>query len=105
MLKLEGWPNPAANAKAVVAFETEIAKVSWTKEEQRDDNKMYNAYETAKLSALAPGFDWTAFMAGAGLTKVTDVVAQENTAFPKIATIYAKTPIATLKAWQAISLA
>jgi putative endopeptidase len=105
MLKLAGWPNPAANAKAIVALETEIAKVSWTKEEQRDDNKMYNAYETAKLSALAPGFDWAAYMAGAGLTKATHVVAQENTAFPKIAAIFAKTPIATLKAWQAFGLA
>jgi putative endopeptidase len=105
MLKLEGWPNPAANAKAIVALETEIAKASWTKEEQRDDNKMYNAYETAKLAALAPGFDWTAFMAGAGLGKTAHVVAQENTAFPKIAAIYAKTPLATLKAWQAFSLA
>jgi putative endopeptidase len=105
MLKLEGWPDPAGNAKAIVALETEIAKVSWTKEEQRDDNKMYNAYETAKLGGLAPGFDWTAFMAGAGLTKVTHVVAQENTAFPKIAAIFAKTPMTTLKAWQAFSLA
>ena len=66
---------------------------------------MYNAYETAKLAGLAPGFDWTAFMAGAGLGKVTHVVAQENTAFPKIAAIYARTPMATLKAWQAFSLA
>jgi putative endopeptidase len=105
MLKLAGWPNPAANAKAIVALETQIAKVSWTKEEQRDDNRMYNAYETGKLGGLAPGFDWTAFMAGAGLTKATHVVAQENTAFPKIAAIFAKTPLATLKAWQAFSLA
>jgi putative endopeptidase len=105
MLKLAGWPDPAANAKAIVALETDIAKVSWTKEEQRDDNKMYNAYETAKLGGLAPGFDWTAFMAGAGLSKTTVVVAQENTAFPKIAAIFAKTPMSTLKAWQAFSLA
>ena len=105
MLKLAGWVNPAANAKAIVAMETEIAKVSWTKTEQRDDDKMYNAYGTAKLPSLAPGFDWTAFMAGAGLGKATQVVAQENTAFPKIAAIYARTPLATLKAWQAFSLA
>jgi putative endopeptidase len=105
MLALVGWPNAAANAKAVVAMETEIARVSWTKVDQRDDNKMYNPYETAKLATLAPGFDWTAFMAGAGLTKAAHVVAQENTAFPKIAAVFAKTPLATLKAWQAFSLA
>src|SRR6185312_15932124 len=95
----------AANAKAIVALETEIAKVSWTRAEQRDDNKMYNAYDTAKLATLAPGFDWAAFMSGAGLSKASRVVAQENTAFPKIAAIFAKTPLATLKAWQAFTLA
>jgi putative endopeptidase len=105
MLALAKWPSPAANAKAIVAMETEIAQASWTRAEQRDDNKMYNPYETAKLATLAPGFDWTAFMAGAGLTKATQVVAQENTAFPKIAAIYAKTPMETLKAWQAFYLA
>ncbi|MFI4964673.1 MAG: M13 family metallopeptidase [Caulobacterales bacterium] len=105
MLTLAGWPKPAANAKAIVALETEIAKVSWTRAEQRDDNRMYNAYETAKLSGLAPGFDWAAFLGGAGLTKANRVVAQENTAFPKIAAIYAATPLETLKAWQAFNLA
>ena len=105
MLTLAGWPNPAANAKAIVAMETEIAKVSWTGAERRDDNKMYNLYETAKLGELAPGFDWTAFMAGAGLSKAGKVVVQEKSAFPKIAAIFAKTPIDTLKAWQAFYLA
>ena len=66
---------------------------------------MYNAYETAKLPEMAAGFDWAAFMAGAGLSKADHVVAQENTAFPKIAAIYAKTPLATLKAWQAFNVA
>ena len=63
MLTLAGWPNPAANAKAIVAMETEIAKVSWTRADRRNDEKMYNAYETAKVAELAPGFDWAAFMA------------------------------------------
>ena len=73
--------------------------------ENRDPQKTYNKFELEKLSTLAPGFDWAAFMEGAGLTKATRVVAQENTAFPKLAAIFAKTPIATLKAWQAFNLA
>ena len=105
MLKLAGWPQPAAGAKAIVALETGIARVSWTRAEQRDDNKMYNPYDIAKMAEMVPGFDWTAFMAGAGLTQVSRVVVQENTAFPKIADIFAKTPIGTLKAWQAFNLA
>src|SRR5437899_3022928 len=61
ILTLAGWPQPAVNAKAIVAMETEIAKVSWTRAQQRDDNAMYNPYPVAKLGELAPGFDWTAF--------------------------------------------
>jgi hypothetical protein len=53
------------------------------------------------VAELAPGFDWSAFMAGAGLTKASRVVVQEKSAFPAIAAIFAKTPIDTLKAWQA----
>jgi putative endopeptidase len=105
LLTLAKWPNAAANAKAIVELETEIAQVSWTRAEQRDDNKMYNPTATAKLAELAPGFDWSAFLAGAGLSKLDRVVVQENTAFPKIAAIYAKTPVETLKAWAAFDLA
>ncbi len=104
ILALAGWPKPAASAKAIVDLETEIARVSVSKADQRDDNAMYNPFATAKVAELAPGFDWTAFMAGAGLEKVDHLVVQEKPAFPKIAEIYAKTPIETLKAWQAFNL-
>ncbi|HEY8003862.1 MAG TPA: M13-type metalloendopeptidase [Phenylobacterium sp.] len=104
MLNLAGWPRAAQNAKAIVAMETEIAQASWSPAEQRDDNAMYNPYAAAKVGELAPGFDWAAFLKGAGLTKADHVVVQEKTAFPKIAAIYAKTPVETLKAWQAFNL-
>ncbi|HEY2752321.1 M13 family metallopeptidase [Phenylobacterium sp.] len=104
LLALARWPDPQANAKAIVAMETEIAKVSWTPAQQRDDNAMYNRYPTAKVGELAPGFDWSSFMQGAGLAKADYVVVQEKSAFPKIAEIFARTPVETLKAWQAFTL-
>ncbi|MBU2364548.1 MAG: peptidase M13 [Alphaproteobacteria bacterium] len=103
MLGLAGWANPEANAKAVVAMETEVAKVSWTRAERRDNDKTYNPMATADLAAFAPGFDWTAFLAGANLTAAKRVIVSENTAFPKIAAIYAKTDVETLKAWLAFT--
>jgi putative endopeptidase len=104
MLGLAGWADPAAAAKAIVAMETEIAKVSWTRAERRDDDKTYNPFEVDKLGGYAPGFSWAAFMEGADLKGVNRVVVQENTAFPKIAAIYAAAPVETLKAWTAFSL-
>ena len=101
MLTLAGWPEPDANAAAIVAFETRIAKVSWTRAEERDPDKEYNPMSPAELAKAAPGFDWTVFLREAGLGGVNRVIVGENTAFPKIAAIYAETPIDTLKAWSA----
>ncbi len=55
LLTLVGWPDPDANAAAVVAFETRIAQVSWTRAQQRDIDKVYNPMSRADLEALAPG--------------------------------------------------
>lgn len=105
MLGLAGWEKPAEYAKAIVAMETEIAQASWTRAERRDDDKTYNPFEIDKLQAYAPGFDWKAFMKGANLGQADRVIVAENTAFPKIAAIYAKTPLDVLQAWSAFSLA
>jgi putative endopeptidase len=103
LLKLEGWPGD--QAKAVVAFETRIAEASWTKAEQRDPVKVYNPMSVDELAALAPGFDWKGFLGGADLSKVTRVVVGEKTAFPKLAAIFAATPVETVQAWQAFHIA
>jgi putative endopeptidase len=105
MLGLAGWAKPADYAKAIVAMETEIAKVSWTRAERRDDDKTYNPFEIDKLQAYAPGFDWKAFLDGAHLSQANRVIVSENTAFPKIAEVYAKTPLDVLQAWSAFTLA
>ncbi len=104
-LKRINWPQPALRAKQILAMETEIAQVSWTRAEQRDDDKTYNPMTPAELAAAAPGFDWSAFFAGAELSGAKRVIVSENTAFPKIAAIYGKTPIAVLQAWHAYTLA
>jgi putative endopeptidase len=57
------------------------------------------------LAAFAPGFDWRAFTTSSGLGGVDRVIVREKTAIPKIAAIYAETPIETLKAWAAFHLA
>ncbi|MEO8927668.1 MAG: M13 family metallopeptidase N-terminal domain-containing protein, partial [Caulobacteraceae bacterium] len=105
MLKAIAWPDAEAQGEAVVALESAIAQASWTKVEQRDPVATYNAMTPAELAALAPGFDWTAYFGTADLGQVNRVVVGEKTAFPKIAAIYAATPIATLQAWQAFTVA
>ncbi len=105
LLTLLGWPDPAANAKAVVDFETRVAEASWTKAEQRLVDKTYNPKDRQALASLTPGFAWDRFLAAAGLGEQGRIVVSEVTAFPKIAAVYASTPLETLKAWEAFTVA
>jgi putative endopeptidase len=105
MLKLANWPDADAQAKAIVGAETEIAQASWSRAEQRDATKTYNPMSPDELAAAAPGFDWAAFLDGAELGGTKRVVVAESTAFPKIAAIFAATPISTLQAWEAFNVA
>jgi len=105
LLTLSGWPQPEAAAKDVVAFETAIAQASISKVEQRDPVAMYNPMSVDDLKKLAPGFAWDDFLKSAQLGQLTRVVVMEKGAFPKLAALYAKTPVATIQAWQAARIA
>ena len=105
MLTLAGWPDAQAQAPLVVAFETKIAEASWTRAEQRDPDKVYNPTAAADLEHMAPGFAWNRYFAASDLGDVKTVIATTNTSLPKIAAIYAATPLDTLKAWEAFHIA
>ena len=60
---LIGDPNPAAATDQLMAFETEIAKLSWPRADQRDINKLNNPMTLAQLQGYAPDFDWRAYLA------------------------------------------
>ncbi len=105
LLGLEGWPNPAANAAAIVSLESKIAEASWAKAEQRNPDTTYNPYTLPELEKAAPGFPWRAFLSEADLGAPAKVVVVEKTAFPKIAAIYAQAPVDVLQAWLAFSVA
>jgi putative endopeptidase len=100
ILSLAGWPGARGYAGRIVAFETRIAEVSWTQAERRDPVKGYQPTTVAKLAAAAPGFAWLPFLASAGLGD-RDLVLTTDTSLPKIAAVFADTPLPVLKAWAA----
>jgi putative endopeptidase len=105
ILTLIEWPNPEASAREIVAFETRIAAASWSHDQLLDAVKTYNPMSVAALSKLAPGFPWGAFLEGAELRGVKEVVIDAPGAFPKIAEVFASTSIDVLHAYQAFSFA
>jgi putative endopeptidase len=104
MLGLIGWPEAAARAADVVAFETKLAEASWNRADKRDRDKTYNPMTLSELAAYAPGFDFKAYFVARDLSDLQRVVVGDNTAFPKKAKIFAETPIETLKAWEALGV-
>ncbi len=59
----------------------------------------------SELRTFAPGFDWAGYLKQMQLGDLKRIVVAEKTAFPKLAAIYAKTPVETIKAWQAMHIA
>jgi len=96
MLTLAGESNAAARARAIMDFETKIAKVSWTREDSSDATKTYNKMTLAQLRKLAPGFDWGSYLSGRGLN-VSELLVAEPSAFTGIAALSAKAPLQVLK--------
>jgi putative endopeptidase len=99
-----GWPEAQARAEDIVELETAIAQASWSRVERRDEVKTYNPFTVDDLAQAAPGFPWKTFLAAADLGRVKRVIVGENTAFPKIAALYAAAPVEVLRAWAAFTL-
>ena len=101
---MAGWPDPAGSAREVVALETKVAEAHWTRAESRNRDKTYNLMTRAELEAQAPGFPWATFLDAAGVGRAERAIVAQNTAFPKVARIFAEADLQTLKAWQAFHI-
>ncbi|KQV79102.1 peptidase M13 [Massilia sp. Root351] len=98
-LTMAGHKNAAADAKAIMALETALAEVQWTKVDNRDPVKRYNKTEIAKLAELAPGYDWQDAMGKAGIATKTDTIIVNQ---PSYLAGFAKIAEATaLDTWKA----
>ena len=109
MLALAGDASAAADAKDILALETALAKVQWTKVENRDPIKTYNKFEFAKLAGLAPGYDWTAYLNAAGIAGKTDyLIVSQPSYIAGFNRAVQETPLPVLKTylkWHVISAA
>jgi len=101
MMTLAGLTDVEPRADRVLALETEIAKVSWTRADRRDADKIYNPMPVSALKTLAPDFAWDSFMVESAIPmKKPDgneryVIVAEKTAFGPLAVIFKNTPVET----------
>lgn len=96
MLSLVGETASDARAKAIVNFETAIAKASWTRVDSRDATKTYNKMTVAQLQQQAPGFDFASWLNASG-TPVSSVIVAQPSAVAGIARLIAQAPMEVLQ--------
>jgi putative endopeptidase len=103
-LGLIGTPNAGEAADQIMAFETEIAKLSWPQADLRDIDKVNNPMTMAELKAYAPGIDWDAYFSAAKINSAKLVVGDKS-AVKALAALYDQIPLETLKTWQRFKIA
>ncbi|MHA3790324.1 M13 family metallopeptidase [Sphingomonas sp. YL-JM2C] len=97
LLTLAGEPRADERAAAILAFETELAKVQWPRVDSRDSTKTYNKWTRGDFARNAPGFDWDAYLKAAGLDGQADYLVGQPSAFAGMARAIAAAPVELLK--------
>src|SRR5690242_16746421 len=95
-LTLAGEPNATARAKAILDFETKVARVHWARADSRDASKTYNKMSLAELRKFAPGFDFPQYLKDAG-ANVDYVIVFQPSAFKGISSLLGSTPLPVLR--------
>ena len=96
----------AADADAVMALETALAKASMTRVELRDVERTYNKVTLEELAALAPKVDWQRYFAALGMPVPVYVIVGQPDFIKETDRLIASLPIEAVKAyfrWQAVN--
>ncbi len=99
VLSLSCYPEGAHSADAILALETEIAKVQWPAEKRANRDLTYNPKSQAELKALAPGFPWDEALSAALIPTQNFFIAKEINAISALGKLFRATPVETWRAY------
>jgi endothelin-converting enzyme/putative endopeptidase len=101
MFELLGDPadRAAAEAQTVMRIETALAKASLTRVQRRDPYNVYHKMKVQELAALAPSFDWNAYLSGSGLHDLKELNVTSPDFFKEMETELKSEPIDNWKTY------
>ena len=101
MLQLSGEDEKtaSANAKSIMKLETELAKASKTRVEQRDPEANYNKMTLEELAKLTPNIDWKAYFGANGFGPFTSLVVSQPDFLKVCDKLIKSTPLPELKTY------
>ena len=98
LFTMQGDAQAERHATNVLALETRLAELQWTRVESREALKTYNPRTFAQLAEEAPGLDWSAYLRTAGIAgKATSLVVRQPSYFVGLAKLVAEVPV---EQWQ-----
>jgi len=98
MFGLAGWNDGEAAALTITGLERRLAENHWSRVQNRDRERIYsNKFGVDSAAALAPDFDWTAFLQSAGFGMPEQFVIAQTDYFAELGRIIRSTPVAD---WQ-----
>jgi putative endopeptidase len=97
LFALAGLSEPAARARRAMALETRLARAHGTREDSGDVARGNNAWTQADLAKRAPGLDWGAFLAAAGLGGQPGFIVWQPSAVTGLAAAAKAEPLAAWK--------
>lgn len=107
MLGMAGQAKAAKQAAAILNLETSLAKIQWTRVENRDPIKTYNKTAVSELSALMPGYDWQRYLRSSDVEgKVDSVIVSQPSYFVSLGKLVSGTKLPVWKAyfkWRVLS--
>ncbi len=101
VLTLGGFPGAAERAGRIDALERKIAAVHVSRTDSLDVQKGHNRWRLDQFATLAPGLDWTAFFAAAGLAGQAELMVWHPSAVRGIAALVGSEPLEVWRAYLA----
>src|SRR5690606_8282126 len=101
LLTAAGQPDAAAKAKRIYDLEVKIARAHATREASEDFTRSADVWTRADFAKKAPGIDWDAYFAAAGLDKAAKFGAYHAKAITGLSALVASEPLDAWKDWLA----
>jgi endothelin-converting enzyme/putative endopeptidase len=97
ILERAGFDNAAQRAEDLLALETRLAEVQWTKEDNRDWTKRYNPMNQDELASMAPNINWKLLLDTAGVGSRDKYIVSQPSFFTATSDILTEIPLGTWK--------
>ena len=99
MLSLAGFDDAKDKAKAIMALETAMASHHMKKEKTRDMVALYNKLTQDELTDLMPDFNWSGYLAEAGISDIDGVVVTQVDYMKALNNVFKETSLNTWKSF------